>query len=274
MKVLLWSFLLVLPQFVWSDAICTTAFELRQGMILVEGDIDGQRGWFILDTGSPGLVLNKRYFSGTPSETMAYGIHQKINVEELEITLFRWQCIEKKRILSLVIDLTALERGLEQKLWGLIGYEIFRHKELIVDYELMSIEQRSSMAKSKQLIPDMVVFFEMSEHLPIVSLEIEGSKRMMILDSGSESNIITENLGSIALASEGETFIMGLDQVSVLARIVQMQIIMPSGAIQMEVIVKPSGKYPDTSGLLGASFLKKYRKWSINYYKQRLSLWQ
>ncbi|NJL76119.1 MAG: hypothetical protein HC892_14990 [Saprospiraceae bacterium] len=84
MKVLLWSFLLVFPQFVWSDAICTTAFELRQGMILVEGDIDGQRGWFILDTGSPGLVLNKRYFSGIPSEAVAYGIHQKINIEELK----------------------------------------------------------------------------------------------------------------------------------------------------------------------------------------------
>ncbi|NJL76118.1 MAG: hypothetical protein HC892_14985 [Saprospiraceae bacterium] len=143
-----------------------------------------------------------------------------------------------------------------------------------MDYELMSIEQRSLMARPKQLIPDLVVSFEMSEHLPIVSVEMEGSKRMMILDSGSESNIITESFATTALASEGETFVMGLDQVPMLARIVQMQVIMPSGAIQIEVIVKPSGKYPDSLGLLGASFLKKYRKWSINYYKQRLSFWE
>src|SRR5574343_801004 len=31
-------------------------------LLLVEADVDGQRGNFILDTGAPGLVLNTTYF--------------------------------------------------------------------------------------------------------------------------------------------------------------------------------------------------------------------
>lgn len=273
MKIVLWSFLMVLPQFVWSDVICTTAFELRQGMILVEGDINGQSGSFILDTGSPGLVLNKKYFTGTPSTTLAYGFNTKVEVQALVISLFRWECIEKKRITSWVLDLAEMERGLGEKILGLIGYEILQEKELLVDYEKMHIEQRALFSKSSLPLPDAVLSFALDEHLAIIKIDVAGITRDMILDSGSETSIMAENEQTLTFYSEDASIIVGLDKVKSSARIVNIEVNMPSGRLVLEMLISNGTNTLVDKGLLGSSFLNQYKKWSINYHKQRLSLW-
>src|SRR6476469_529605 len=46
-----------------SDAkVLTIPIKRSQNLILLEGEIDGQQGNFILDTGAPYLVLNQTYF--------------------------------------------------------------------------------------------------------------------------------------------------------------------------------------------------------------------
>ena len=38
------------------------SFDLVANLVLVEGTLHKEAGWFILDTGMPDLILNKRYF--------------------------------------------------------------------------------------------------------------------------------------------------------------------------------------------------------------------
>ena len=118
---------LLLPFFPLKITAATTPipFQLAGNMIVVEASLDGIYGNFIIDTGSPDVVLNSAYFKGFPdafNNTEVTDIHGQVRTVLLyDIREFTIKDIRLPNARALVLDLKVLEalRGLP--LLGIIG---------------------------------------------------------------------------------------------------------------------------------------------------------
>jgi len=280
----------------WSLSVCTPAafsqtadieninFETQNGFILVQATLDNQAGTFILDTGSPTLVLNDRHFTGTSSDWQANGINGKVAVQELLVKKWRWGQIEHKHIIAVVTDLQHLEQAVQRPILGLIGYEMIRKHELYFDYQNRIIRQyearRSALHEQHQ--PDAVIPFDLQWHLPVIRATIGKEELLLGLDSGTEANLLHQQnkrlLAKEQLGYVRPELLQGLDQK--LERTTTATV--KCTAIEQNEFVNMKYVFTDLSalrqaydlpidGLLGFPFWSAC-KLSINYRKQEGAL--
>lgn len=174
---------------------------IRAGnLFAVEARNDGRSGLFLVDSGAPSLVLNARYFeSGDPlvmgSASGVNGISSGADfapIENFQLGDFSIDDFD-----ALMMDLSHLEEALEVEFLGLIGYRELEHFEVILDYEseamlLLGVNEAGEPLASVQMDPPQAVLpFQMNEHIPVFSCEIDGLPLQLGLDTGAESNLIS-----------------------------------------------------------------------------------
>ncbi len=166
-------------------------------MILVQATIDGIEGNFILDTGIRNVVLNSKYFKGSPIDRQFHGINGEVGEMQaayfqVELASFRW-----KGIYAEIIPLQHLESLKGKPIHGLIGGHIFRNYALWLDYagqEMWLEKTPESWATSffSSDNPSMIEAqqFKYKGGSPCISINIGGSPFMFSLDTGAETNIL------------------------------------------------------------------------------------
>jgi hypothetical protein len=129
------------PQELTTPASVVAPARLLNGLLLVEAEVDGRRGNFLLDTGAPALVLNKREFAAPATETTlaaagSTGVNGKMASMSYHLAQgFNWQGISFQQKEVPTLDLTSLERKLGGlTLLGLIGYNVLSQYALTLDY--------------------------------------------------------------------------------------------------------------------------------------------
>ncbi|MEK7257133.1 MAG: hypothetical protein AAB316_20425, partial [Bacteroidota bacterium] len=108
------------------------------GLVLIKAETDEQRGFFILDTGTPGLVLNCRIFKGEPSGEIFYGIHEagmEVQTKLVRLSIGSFQKEEEAKI----TDFTAIETHTGMPVLGAIGNGVFEDCEIVFDYVFMEL---------------------------------------------------------------------------------------------------------------------------------------
>lgn len=170
--------------------------EVIEGFVLVEAHINGQQGRFILDTGSPDLVLNSCYFSGEKTDIIARGLHGQVTeLAQVSVRQFDWMSIRKRYIQAVALNMANLEKQTKVPILGLIGYELLREHELLIDYKNQRIELipvTNEPALSSRLLARLP--FQMQGHLPVIEVNIGGYHLRMGLDSGAQSNLLDNEL--------------------------------------------------------------------------------
>ncbi|MEO1623977.1 MAG: pepsin/retropepsin-like aspartic protease family protein [Bacteroidota bacterium] len=264
-----------------------TSMDLVGGFVLVEAELDGVLGTFILDTGAPGLILNKQHHKGVPSDQVqARGLSSEVEVFVKRIRKFEWLTVRKKHLDAYVVDLSHLEARLEQPIDGLIGYDILRGKELFIDYHSRVVQLFSGRNSPLKDWYDarLEVPVDLSDHLPVVKAEVNGRKFRLGIDSGAESNIF--HLGSGRkfhqdhVTAVGEHEVRGLDQeirrvplVRFASASIKRESIEDLSFLMLDMGVLNSDQgHRGIDGLLGFPFLNS-GKVSINYQKSRLCFW-
>lgn len=258
-------------------------FDLVDGKILVNARINGVLKTFMLDTGAPGLVLNKELLKN--KSTIVKGVTGEVEVSQEIVQEFEWAGIKASKTEALVLDMSHLEAAAKQDLAGLIGYDILKNAEVLFDYKrqliLLSKNYKSSWHQDEN--PKAVIDFEMVNHLPIIKVKIGKKVLHLGLDCGAETNILDKKVlkkinKSLIVKSKKEK-VIGLDKNEKNADVAWIS----ETSIKEDTYTDMKYLFIDFSainnsddihidGLLGAPFFQS-AVFSINYEKQKLYVW-
>lgn len=175
-------------------------FQLAGKLILVDVNLNGKPQKFILDTGSPKVVLNSKYLNKNDKETRlssSKGVNGNISgmdIENVESLDFYGIQLKNQDVLSM--DLSHLEEELGTQFCGLLGYEFIKDYDILFDYanqnltliEAAYLEDYINL-KIKGLVSDGIPF-KMEKHLPVIDFSVGEKIYNVAIDSGAESNLL------------------------------------------------------------------------------------
>ncbi|MBA9078044.1 MULTISPECIES: aspartyl protease family protein [Rufibacter] len=206
----------LLEPFMESDSSSAVIPFTRAGnLILIKATADTTVGNFILDTGAPHLVLNITYFRQYPisrssqaEQTSVTGTSQAVaSTWVKKFTMGPFKYLRSKAHLT---NLGHLENAKGVKILGLLGMELFKRFEMIIDYEnnllyLQLISKKEAKTFKSAHLSDTAAFHEVpiyfKDNKIVTSTEVAGKKIEFIIDSGAETNLLDSRLPDKILES-------------------------------------------------------------------------
>ena len=257
----------------------SSSFEIKAGLVFVEAFLNGEAGIFIIDTGAPGLVLNQKPREEEALEGM--GVTGALTVEETQVGQFRLGLVQFRNLKAYKIDLSHLENRLHCDIAGLIGYEVLREMEIVLDYPNQVITFLSGSGWNADQQSGVFFPFRIVNHIPVVEASLGKRPISLGLDTGAGANVLNKHLGKPYRVKKAERQrIRGVDRQMKKTPVVQAPVAingLETGKNTQEYwLLNLSQLHVDLDkpidGLLGFPFLKD-GKWSINYRTQKIHLW-
>lgn len=175
----------------------------------VTARIDTTEGIFFFDTGAERLLLNERYFTG---DTRLAGYSQygvtggSHSVFAKEVDTLKWENLYLPNVTAHVLDLSHIESKRNVRVVGIIGYEVFKEYEVLLDYPLRQIVLSKLDARGQRLdqkaFPDALfdsLDFVLAKHGIVVQASVEGKTLNFNLDTGAEINLLDRNVNKKVL---------------------------------------------------------------------------
>lgn len=177
-------------------------FQIKDGLVLINGRVDSEEGWLVLDSGARRLVLNSQYFQGTgDASSVAYGLGGNIStLSKIKNAALEFEEVKFERIGADIIDLQAIENSKKVRLIGLLGYEVLNQFEVMYNYRegyltFSAIDDKGEMINPMphtQLKVDSMSF-SLGNFIPVLTVTINGIEKKMGLDTGAEINLLHIN---------------------------------------------------------------------------------
>lgn len=166
-------------------------FELINGLIIVEAEINGAAGSYIIDSGSNGILLNG---SSQESNVSYQTLTSTLEGSETKIESFKVGDFEVNELHGFSTDLSNLEVYLDKSIAGILGCSIFTPNSILFDFSAstMIISEQDSKAIETEGFANLS--FDIIDDLPIVELNIQGEDYTFILDSGASSHFVDADL--------------------------------------------------------------------------------
>jgi hypothetical protein len=175
---------------------------------MVKAKADTTEGNFILDTGAPNLVLNITYFRDYPLTNIPDGDQTSITGSTATInkTSVKELCFGSLKYFQNDADLVNLghiENSKGVKILGLLGMELFKQCEMIIDYEkeliyLHRIAQKEASTYKSEQLSDTSTYstfpIDITNNRIIVRTEMAGKKLKLVIDCAAESNVLDSRL--------------------------------------------------------------------------------
>jgi Aspartyl protease len=177
-------------------------FKMVGNLIAVTAKVNDTLRNFILDTGSPKLLLNSKNFNSskkvnTQSLSNMQGVGNTINnIDINKIKNFEFYGILMNNQDVLTIDLKHLEKELNTEIYGLIGYDIIKNYDILFDYskkEIVFIKPDFSSTFLNNNYPtkkQQTFAIQMKKHLPTIEITIQTKKYLVAIDCGAETNLL------------------------------------------------------------------------------------
>ncbi len=271
-------------------AFLSIPFHLASNLIIVEAFVDGQKGNYIIDTGTKSMVLNSKYFSGRiNSKNRAYDFSGSSMVYKERVVKFNWKNKKIKTYPAAVVSLASLEEIIGEEIMGYIGYEILKEYEIVIDYTNRNLtlyqlgkkgKRKNSQLSHVKLLDSITL--KPNGHLPYLMVHLGGQKLKLGIDSGASVNLIKTSATKKMWdhfrpngfqSTAGFTGNESLSTHGVLHKLT----IENTSWSPMKCVLKDMNDLNRTlptslDGLLGFEFLKQY-KISINYRKNKMYIW-
>lgn len=257
-------------------------FEKAGNLLLVNAELGNQLGVFILDTGAPTLVIN---YGGRRKKIPAQGVTGSLMVEDTVVKQFRWNNTEWKNVNGLTVDMKHFEDVSSKNLKGLIGYEILKDYEMVVDPGNQTIQLYSNRKNLSYNLDQVLTTIPMvqHDHLPIIEVQINGKKVLLGIDTGAEINFLDQRLfDSGELGSSeviGLNVTKGLDNNEKRNQKLLFDFVTIGGIVMKDqafAVADLSKLFPISNGmkiqgLVGNAFLNQFR-YSMNYRRATFSI--
>ncbi len=199
-----------------DSADCIIPFSRAGNLIIIKAKADKLEGNFILDTGAPGLILNMTYFrdypvTESPSGEQSGGItgsvldYGKTQVSQLSFGPLKYGRVNADRI-----SLGHIENSKGIKILGLLGVQLFKRFEMIIDYDasriyLHLIDKKEAKTYQSRQLDDTTAYDVLPIDLldnKIVTYGKMGNKKLTFLvDTGAESNVLDSRLSENVLSN-------------------------------------------------------------------------
>lgn len=181
-------------------------FELVNGLIVVEAEINDTVGNFIVDTGSSDFIINSVPIAGGKNASFASlgtgHMQSEVMVEHLRIG-----DLSQSKIKAFTADLVTIEEYTSIKIMGILGANVFAPKSLMIDYN-DKILQISEESVSERLYEDMYALkFKIYDNVPHAKVNIQGKTYEFILDSGATSHFVDASLIESLASGYQKTFV-------------------------------------------------------------------
>ena len=167
-------------------------------LLLVEADVDGQRGNFILDTGAPGLVLNTTYFrqNAIRKNRSSIGIAgSNSTVYELQVNRLEISKLYYEKIIVELTELNHIENAKNVQILGLLGTSLFEDLELIIDLRKNTLFViKPNKTKKEKNKADINSSLSVSNNAIIFQLKINGKSINTCFDTGAELLVLDPSL--------------------------------------------------------------------------------
>jgi len=180
-------------------------FEMVGNLIAVDVLLNGTKRKFILDSGSPKVILNSAHLPVKDSSRLvmstAKGVNGNIsgiNIHKVDSLDFEGIKLIGQEVISL--DLSSIEEGLNCSIYGLIGFELIKDYDILFDYKQQQLTLFSSNAfekyKQNKLSGKEIttVPFALRKHIPVIEVQIDSKVLNLGIDCGAESNLIDVDL--------------------------------------------------------------------------------
>jgi len=191
-----------------DSSSCIIPFNRVGNLIVIKARVDTTEGNFILDTGAPHLVLNLTYFRNYPltskhdeeqsSVAGRGGVINQTTVRELTFGLMNFSRLDAD-----VTNLGNIENAKGIKVLGLLGLNLFRQCELIIDFEksliyLHRIGKKESGTYKHEMLNDTSAYstfpIEILNNRMTTNTEVAGKKLKLVIDCAAEANILDSRL--------------------------------------------------------------------------------
>lgn len=258
----------------------SASFDLRGGLIFVNAVVDGKQGRYVIDSGAPGLVLNQAPQEG--GDWSGQGVTGCVGVEETMVDHFVLGNARFAHLGAYKVDLAYLEESLGCEIDGLIGYEVLREMELVLDYPNQTITllplRKSDPYKEER---EGFLDFFLINHIPVVSGRLGKKDILLGVDTGAGANVLRMALGkSYEASASGKNRVRGTDSQVKMSSLVKAPIDIEGYEeetsqeyLLMDLSHLQSDLDRPIDGLLGFPFLQD-GKWSIHYGQQRIYFWK
>ncbi|MBN2281547.1 MAG: aspartyl protease family protein [Candidatus Marinimicrobia bacterium] len=267
-------------------------FKTVSNLIIVQAKVNGFSENFIFDTGAKTLIINRQYIEayekGSEKKYELRGIGSKVlKVEDVNVSAFEFADIQKKDFKAIVLEMSLIQEVVGQPVYGLIGYEIFKGYDVLIDYQesfLTFIPYDEFMFYWNNNIINQkftLLDFFLSDHLPVIKA-LAGDKRITLgIDTGAARTLIdlkTIDKISYEIDDVKKQQLVGIDN---------QNLMITSGVItrlkigdlnfnKMEILIQDISHINDfistrVDGLIGYNILKNYRT-LISYSNKKIVL--
>ncbi|MCB0447903.1 MAG: hypothetical protein KDD03_10415, partial [Gelidibacter sp.] len=181
-------------------------FKLIDHLIVVEAELLGKKGNFIIDTGSETLILNTVHFKNLNNYnkkiTQSSGVIDFIdNPLEKTLNVFVIDNLKIENIDSHVIDLSHIEKIKKMNLLGVIGYNILKDYEVFIDLylnqiTLSKVDKFGNKLDKKVYLETITdsISFKLKNHTIVINAFVDDENVTFGLDSAAEFNQINKNI--------------------------------------------------------------------------------
>ena len=265
MNKLLLILILLLPGAVRSE---TYPIVLAKGFILTEARIEGKDVLLILDTGAPGLVLNQKYYTsgerkfGDQTSCMeCKGINGSFTCQNYTVKEWSWLGTTHKRTSALVSDLSFFEKYLNREIHALVGLSEISDVYATIDLDLQTILVQKEI---NDVAEGLFFRFRYVNHVPVLTCKVNGKKKSLGLDSGSEGNLLFDTYDQSLVTDAPEVLVVDAGNNTDIRHRISMQLEVNDGDISFPydflVQLNPASEYSTTymDGILGQEFLRSY----------------
>lgn len=270
--------------FLSLDKPISTSFDLVRGIILVQAEMDGELSNFILDTGSPMMILNEKPQEAT--ELQANTLGGGLTGEWRKIDQFSWAGVHKFNMNALSMDISHLEYVTEKPIKGLIGYEFFGDFDLMLDFEnkIVTLVPPDFVVDVQKWKLNKELTFELEGHIPVIEAQIGDVELRLGLDTGAGTNLLDikrkDEIAPELLAMINNASIVGLGagSSSIVAADVLETTVAGTNYWNMRYVFSDISRLKNlkenkVDGLLGYPFFES-GKFTINYNRQVISFWE
>ena len=262
----------------------THSFDVVRGIILVKAEMDGKVSNFILDTGSPMMILNEKNVQS--DEPQANTLNGGLTGEWKKIHTFSWAGVHKFNMKALSMDISHLEYITEKSIKGLIGYDFFGDFDLMLDFEnqLATLVPANYVTRVEKWQLKAELEFDLEGHIPVIEAFIGDVKVRLGLDTGAGTNLLdikrSKEIAPELLAPVNNASIIGLGggANSIVAADVLETTIAGTNYWNMRYVFSNISNLKNlrdnnVDGLLGYPFFKT-GKFTINYGRKVISFWE
>lgn len=267
-------------------------FRLVKKLIVIEAKVDQQTGWFILDTGLPDLILNKNRFKQKGKEFNFLELTGKDVPATKFFFTFQLGDTKFKGRDGMAMDLSHLERKTKIPLMGLIGRNMLKKFEIVLDYKAKIITFYRLNKRGKKLTPYAQKIGIPSDTIPVtwkghlLALKVKWANRIIRfgLDTGAGINIIAPKYAALLKEIDHQQVQVKLMNIGSLNKgtsrksmnkvIIGTKDMLPMKTITCDFsVINANLAGKDIDGLLGYEFFKQ-QKVAINFKRKQLFLWK